>query len=170
MKIPIIVTTTSVIHAMCHLLICHLSICDSVIPALRTTPTILEVNQSYLEFMFLTSNSGDRPSSYVVEIRREGAEDWQEVRVLSESESGNVTVNLQYDFQVSATYDVRVIPIFEYDGETYRGYGAQATFTVPIPPVGGTGGMSCFKECVISYLMLSDRLHLRVDPNNAVRD
>ena len=102
----------------------------SVLPALIMTLTILEVNQNYLEFVFLVSDSGDRPLSYVVEIRREGNENWQEVRVLSGSESGNITVNLQYDFQASATYDARVIPIFEHDGLAYRGDGEQATFTV----------------------------------------
>ena len=91
----------------------------------------------------MASNSGDMPSSYVVEIRREGTDDWQELRVLSGSESGNVTVNLQHDFQVSAIYEVRVIPIFVYDEVPYRAYGAMASFTVHAPPGQGMSSGSC---------------------------
>ena len=75
------------------------------------------------------------PLSYVVEIRREGTEDWEELRVLYGIQSGNVTINLQYDFQVSATYEVRVIPISVYNG--VRGHGAQVNFTVQAPLVAG---------------------------------
>ena len=118
----------------------------SVLPALRTKPTILEVKQNYLKFVFLSweasPHSGDRPSSYVVEIRRAGTEDWQEQRVLSGLESGNITVSLQYDFNASATYEVRVIPILTYEGVFYQGYGIQTTFTLEAPLVGGTEGMS----------------------------
>ena len=109
------------------------------IPVLSSPPTIVKVNQAHLELQFLSweasPDSGDKPSSYmyVVEMRREGTEDWQELRVFTGPESENVKVQLQYDFLESVTYDIRVIPILVHEGISYRGYGAETTFTVPVP-------------------------------------
>ena len=100
---------------------------------------ILEVKQNHFVFVFLASDSRDKPSSYVVEIRREAIDDWEELRVLSGTESGNITVNILYDLNASVTYDVRVFPIFEYGGLPYRGHAIQATFTAQMPPVGTRG-------------------------------
>ena len=116
-------------------------------------PTILAVNQTNLDFEFLawkaSADSGDIPSSYLVEIQGEGSENWQNLTVLSGSLSGNITLSLEYDLQPSATYNVRVIPVFEHDREHYRGYGAHANFTVPTPPVFGKSYSYAYKIIII---------------------
>ena len=108
------------------------------LPVLPSPPIIVKVNETHLELEFVSweasPDSGDRPSSYVVEIRREGSGHWQEVRLLYRHESGNVTVQLRYDFPMSVTYDIRVIPILVHEGISYRGYGAETTFIVPAMP------------------------------------
>ena len=122
------------VHVVISYVVWPLSPFPPALPTPVTTLTILETTQNYLEFVFLASNSKDMPLYYVVEIRREGTEDWKELRLLSGNEFGNITVNLQYDFQVSATYYVKVFPIFVYNGVHYRGHGAQATFIAQTPP------------------------------------
>ena len=101
----------------------------------------MKVNETHLELEFLSweasPDSGDRPSSYVVEIRREDTEDWEELRVLSGSESGIISVTIEHNIKVTATYEVRVLPILTHEGTDYQGHGVPATFTVTAPTVQG---------------------------------
>ena len=104
------------------------------LPVLPSPPIIVKVNETHLELEFpsweASLGSGDRPSSYVVEIRRAGAEDWDELKRLSALESGMIFVTIKHNFQVTAAYEVRVLPILTHEGTDYQGHGVPTTFTV----------------------------------------
>ena len=115
------------------------------LPVLPSPPIIVKVNETHLELEFLSweasPGSGDRPSSYVVAIRREGAEDWEELKMLSALESGMISVTIEHNFQVTANYMVRVLPILTHEGTDYQGHGVPATFTVTAPTAQGELGI-----------------------------
>ena len=111
------------------------------LPVLPSPPIIVKVNETHLELEFApwgaSPGSRDRPSSYVVEIRREGAEDWEELKMLSALESRMIFVTIKHNFQVTAAYEVRVLPILTHEGTDYQGHGVPAAFTVTAPTVQG---------------------------------
>ena len=57
--------------------------------------------------------------------------------MLSELESGMISVTIEHNFQVTANYEVRVLPILTHEGTDYQGHGVPAAFTVTAPTAQG---------------------------------